>query len=496
MPFKILLIIFASINSYGAKSSIEKKYFCNKAADYSGTKAKLCSHKKNYKMGLRYADKEKWFIDPVYTNISMVSGNFYLQKKNNGHFVRWDSNLKNSEKTDYVNLFSASKNGNGIVSGTSFIFNIGAFKFFQTDNGEITLIPKNSKSFSESKRIKNVDTVPYVDENGETIHPVNAGLYSGVIVRHRKNDKLYYAIYNDDSKLLKDNIPEENIKFWYNAAYAKNMIGYFIPMLLVDKDRDIYWPLIWDKFGAMNKPKNLLGLLNNSYKQWVEPKQSIVLNNQSPRKMMFWNEAIALFKGKDQDNLIARADINIKKETTFTELVQFFYTLESKAKATEYFKIDSIYIASNGEIYDETYWVFADQNSYKVDKYNLHQKFSNKDELLGFFEALEDKRLYLSDLSKKNYDNERQNIARMRQDADQKMEAYFQDMKDKKAEAKARKRAVLKAASDQAWQGVSNQLQNRAAEADAKANCLRKQTQTKKDFLSGKQNWYQTGGCR
>ncbi len=134
-------------------------------------------------------------------------------------------------------------------------------------------------------------------------------------------------------------------------------------------------------------------------------------------------------------------------------------------------------------------YVVADRNG------NLNQYFSTKNEFQNKVSKLRsDYNKYIADIEEKR----RKELAY--RESRRKLDQAIAEQQNREEQLRRENREIdernRKAAKDAAWSGVADKIQNAGRASKSKADCIRKRTQTKKDFLDKKQGWYQTGGCQ
>src|SRR5690606_21866667 len=328
-------------------------YSCSKPKYWGKANARLCYERgKELKYGLAYPNEDKWYIKPKYHSIARIDDDLYLQEKKGESFVKTNLFLENMEETDFVDYFYARSDVNNKFQKN----------YFVTPNNEVAFFS------NVNKRIKNVDRGRLAGEDGTRKYSVYTGIIEGYIIRHRLNNEVYYSIYDYKSDLIKDKIPLNKINFWYNSQYEDSQIGYVIPMIQVDKERDLYWPLIWYNQGFVEKPDHILGIENTSTRMWLEPDFNIGDRPISLRALGL-TDLYIVFKDKKGRERISSHKLNITSSTGLRDFKKIFLEPEKGNILDDLHKIDSVYVASDGKVYDQKYFIEEKDKKFKVSKY-------------------------------------------------------------------------------------------------------------------------------
>lgn len=472
------LLIFFTLSSCATRE-FRFVYSCYTPDTYANVKARLCYEKENSsKYGLAYPKGEKWYFKPKYDNVVSINGDLYLQKNKDDTFVKTNIHLENKKETDFIAFFHTRNDQNNKYKR----------HYFVTKNDEIVFISKMDK------KIKNADRKYLATEHGATKYPVYSGLYDGYIIRHRVDNETYYTFYDNKLEIVKDKIPVDEIKFWYNSQYEDRQIGFVIPMIQVNKERDLYWPLVLAGKKMMEKPDHVLGIENTSTRTWLEPDFNIGARPIASR-MIGITDLYIVFKDKTGKERVAAHKLNIPAGLEFDIFKKIFLEPEKSDVLDDLHKIDSVYVASDGKTYDQKYFIEEKNKKFKVSKYLLREEFNSLDEVTSFFNHYQNNKAEIAKMYKAKYDQNALEVRLRNQEISRSVENERLKLVNKQRAKEAAKRAAIRAESDAAWSNVSNQLKQRAREADQKADCVRGRTKKKQDFLDKKQNWYQDYDC-
>lgn len=204
-------------------------------------------------------------------------------------------------------------------------------------------------------------------------------------------------------------------------------------------------------------------------------------------------------KDKNKSYQLSSYLIN-KKDSREKQLEDFKAALTPNSSNDSFVDLEwvmSVYKYKNNEFYEQKrpLLISANGKAYISDRYGeLNISYKNKADY--YAKTAEMKSMFAK--YKSDVENREKLLREMRESArktDLQIAEHLRQERQRRQDIKDRAAAENRAAKDAAWSGVAQKLQDAASASKKKADCIRRRTKTKKDYLDKKQDWYQTGGC-
>lgn len=473
-----LLISFTLVSC----ASFQDKHNCNfNTVKLNNAEYRICSVKDPTKniYGVTYGKSETWLIEPKYTSVETFNGKELYATKDGGGVVRYNFKTNEMEETEYLAIESAKK----AYHPTS-----RPMRYVRFKNGtDISAL--NSDGIAVKQKISNVDAGAILKSSGGVVDPVYASNFGGFYVRHKEGDTKYYKIYSNNGTALSQAFPEREIVLLQSFG-SQNVH----PFHRIDKEQDLYWPLFTDSVSYFKKPDYLKGII-------IVPE--MYFDNDQPRTFPTYMGMGFVFYGENgqEDYVVLKymtnSDSQINSINDFKRMMA-----ESRVSPNRYYD----YSWMEGQVAGKTGRKILNQ------KYVILKKPDGKygytydaSWLSGTFE---DKNAVIADINKTTLNVDKSAIVnqqramqnalenqQVRAEVKVQVDNDIRAEREKAAEQQAKYDAAKKAENDKIWDSVSNQVKDAANKASKKAKCIGKNTQTKKDFLNNKQDWYTDGGC-
>lgn len=478
---KLLSLLFVLIISGCA--SFEEKYSCVDNFTVNGDKLKWCEYRGKKVYGLYSLKEKKFLLEPEFSQFHAFSGSgkIYVKKASDKYYTTLTYPELKEEKTKIINIGTAQK-GFGKYNNRYFL---GVYE----DN---TLAPLNDYSGTIGEKIENVHMNTIKNEFNYDLHFAYESLFRTYIIRKKIEDKYYYQLHNIFGKPLTEIIPADEVVFYLND-------GYPMPFQIIDKKRSIVKPItsgFKKDFYEVNKIKGFIILENYRWYTYNWDTYPLIPS--------FSNFLIVYDDGKKEKFIESSFSlIEAKSSTKLVEFVQAF-SMEGKDKTKFYTDIDKVLVSDSSERgteYKQERIIATSNNKYYLASNDGHfykspeNEFHSKKELLAFVENKNLESSSEAQNKKVSYDKKLQDGYKRDAETKEMLRKDVEDRRAAQADRKARERAKIKEASDKAWGGVSDQIKKAARESETRAKCINRVTQTKKDYLDKKQNWYETGGC-
>lgn len=456
----------------------------HKCYELGKTKYKYCRDKNTNLIG--FIENDEWILPPEYNHFQFYGKSKRLYLRKNGSEI-YDQIILGKDKvttpTEFIRIEMIPYDYKGVMRTVVMAI--------AKDKSMITLSEVDGQPTKTKDRwIKNVDDNA-INEFGASIPPFVWNMARGFWVRHNENGKKFYRYYTEESL-------EWTGKYKYPAEKVTFFIwdGVLVPFEIIDAEKRFYWPMVKRMSDVVEKPKNVIGVYIDYEYHWVDPKGIERTYPKIPSfEYGYW--FVREINGKQYYSILN--GFSIRRAETIKEVFNGLVEVSDGVwKYTDPVYLNAYQITDKGVYYikptiafknpEGFYWLLPDSSS-------SDKKIASKEEIIAYSknrDANIDKIAKKVELKNKQDAQEAQAIqAEIAEQVRRDTEA----LKNKQAAQKAAKRAAIKAQSDAAWRGVSDQIQQKGREAEQKADCIRKRTKKKQDFIDGKQNWYEEGGC-
>lgn len=487
---KVLLLLCSFL--LASCATFHEKYGCKSPIEIKGKKYRFCRIRGEKEWGFYTFPENEEVLANKYKNIATFSKNtdkIVVQDDDDNFF------LTDLSKKEFKNL------------------NIKAFfnppLYLDTSNNiEVALKHDHSLDIYDDlgnvvSNVKGLSPLSTKNEYGQIYRKVYRAWFQDVLIgRFIDQGKEYFQHFNTKGELLGKRYPLESVEIFLSHGNY----------LFFEKlDQDLYWPILYFSGGGgfLKRPKHIqgIGLLKNF--EWLEHKSYHDLFNQNHKYPSF-HYVLLVYQDKKGQKVLK----NYVSKNTFKNWSDFKRVFaDTSNKPPKGYRKSPVYtelkwfqrksVNREGTIINvKTPYFKTKDNKYSyLSTYNNKsgqdlKDFETEAELIAYFE---DKTKNIGQhvnfaRNKKAQDAMRR--MRIRQELAAEDRKNKEEMFRKKREAREYDRARIKAEGKAAWERVGQKLQNAAAQSKKKANCIKRQTQTKKDYLDKKQGWYETGGCK
>lgn len=489
--FKIALsLLFVVSCSTGPKKN--KYHITNFTKD--GLKLSFYKNTKKGLYGLKVTGKEEWVLKPKYKNINVRSkDNILVSKKGQKTYQKYSMTTKEFSKTDITMIFSPPYKASNKASGLQSL---------------VVQKPGTVYAFKDNKSLEMVE-IPNVDghiknEHGATLFPIYGGPWNGFFVRHNENGNKYYQAYFLNGQPMGKKYPLDRVVYMMNNSYSKgNIYQYIVPFEILDESKQLYWPILFvdntaGKTNFIEKPSHIKGLMIDPVYHWSDM-------SLTPLDLLYipaFDNAWFVYNDGGKE-VLQNNEWVISKFKTFGDMRTFLTQNLDKSKKhyTDFELVPGKSITYNGGYFAKKYPTFKNQDgkyvySYYSGKFSNENIYDTKKQMLDTIKMQSDNIKQIANLKKQKYiQNENEN-RQVRAENQRMTDEYFQKINDENAAASRAISERRRKDNSEVWGRVSKQLQQTGQDASKRAKCINKRTQTKKDFLAGKQGWYDTGGCK
>lgn len=368
------------------------------------------------------------------------------------------------------------------------------YNLINLENG-ISIFNSETGTLSKGKITKWNNDQNHKTEHGDLIPNFLMYAFGDVLVRSdawiNRRHIYQYQLYDKNAQ------PQLKREVLSSATSLYRNNGRYLLFKDVDPDMNIVRPIVAGIEQDFLEAKNIEGIILLDEKTWKLKKQSnklatlpsfknfIIVTNDNGRRSYY-----------ESSYLIDHTKSRIEQLKAFKQAL-IPPRGNQTAKFSDLERITYVYKDKNGILYEQERPLLKNyKNKYvTADRYgNLNQYFSSKNEFQNKVAVLrKNYKDYIADMKERERREKAYRESRRKLDkaiADQ--QAREERMRRENRERDAR---AMRAAKDAAWSGVADKIQNAGRASKSKADCIRKRTQTKKDFLDKKQGWYQTGGC-
>jgi hypothetical protein len=481
-------VIFTSSVFAAKKSKYSISNFKANGVDYEYYK-----NKKGL-WGLKKAKDEKWILKPQYSALYIrTDEQIYTGKPKDKFLKLYNSKTKKFQKTDFTSYFFPPYQASNTI--------LGNIPLLQSKDRSVQAFV--SATSSELNTIANLDE-NIVNEHQANLMSIYGTPYFGLFVRQVIDGKKIYQAYGGDGRSTGRKYSAEAVEFMMNDSFVNRPVNYLIPFEVIDKARNLYWPIIFvensDKsFTFIERPDHIKGLVINPRYHWSD----LYMNPKSLLKVPSFYELGVLHVDASGAETMMVEQLDISKLSKFfkvSDLLTKKIEQRTGNKYTDLFFINSKDITYDGRYYDRKYPAYKLENGKYTNAFmdltSSDETFDTKELLIKNLELKAANIEQIANLKKQDYLKREYESQKIRAEGQQRMEAYFKDINDSNAEEKRNADAQRKAETNAIWSRVGQQIQQTGQEASKKAKCINKRTQTKKDYLAGKQGWYDVGGCQ
>tara|TARA_B100001971_G_scaffold215195_1_gene260269 strand:+ start:96660 stop:98120 length:1461 start_codon:yes stop_codon:yes gene_type:complete len=470
-------------------ASFKETHTCYQPFNFNGGKFKYCKNIKANRIVLYDIEKEKIMAEGGLKAVSLPKpGIVYFNKI--GEVIKF-----------YGDKLSKSE----VITGTKGLTDLGFLSKFQSGNNYhllykkegIAIIDRETGNISKNLITKYGDDQNHKARANQTIPGKLEYAFDDILIRYgnwedRKHLYRYQVYDKDGNPQLKDPVNSKNTSIVLNS-------GEYLLVKEVDKEEGLVRPVVTGVEDDFYTENNIEGIILLEEETWSTNsvvkgratlpvfKHFIIVSNKDGKKTYQLSSYTKNYKlSRDQQLVQFREALTPKadnKTQNYNKLVWVESVYNYRNKKDKFFtQKRPLLVASNGKA------VIANSKgvpsiTYASEK-DYYAKTKATKDMYAEYIAAQKRRTELDKSYAESARKRDMEIARQQEEQEQRKRA-----------AREHDARANRAAKDAAWSGVANQIQNAGRASKKKADCIRKRTQTKKDYLDKKQGWYQTGGC-
>lgn len=439
---------------------------------------------KDSKYGLTIEYSNTWELEPIYSSIKILSKNVILVLETGAKFYKhYNYNTKEMKETEITKVYVPANEGENGAGRAVYVV-------VKKDSSHHLVTDKQNLSLFELKDLDTTDSNLLVTQTP----------FGDLFIRKKINDRKFYQGVSAKGELTSSTFPADKVHFMMNESTIKKVTQYLIPLLTIDESRELYWPIIFyfnnNKEYLIEKPDHIQGAYVDFNLNVYNPSYKKNLFNLPTSSVFF-----IVYSGQNGNSAFEKSFV-MQDLGSFSEMKKVLTDKPANINGLNLISIlpgkDS---TGKGVVFNNTFPILKNEEG----KYTIKSRFGSYNANNREFDTLDQVRNHLNErslninsVSTKMYADNKKEEANRRAVSDA-TDKRIKDWQDKlNASDLAIKQANEQAQKDEknrAWKSVGDQIQNAGDKAKVKGDCIRKRTQTKKDYLDKKQGWYETGGC-